>query len=78
MFYQFNVVFKSPTRSPDFTFSDIISDDDWTSKNYWDDFSDFMSNLIFYGEDVIKDIYPNGHDYNLSTVNITYLGDDEE
>lgn len=78
MEYQICVLFDSPTRSPSFTFSDVITEDDWTCLNYWDDIGDFVSRMISDAESFIKKAFPDGHDYNLSTVNITYVGDDEE
>lgn len=78
MSYQISVLFESPSRPVPFTFCDVITQDDWTCMNYWDDIGDRTSLLIRHCEKFLRDMYPKGHDYNLSTVNISYLGDDEE
>lgn len=78
MAYQINVLFESPTHPRAFTFTDCIIEEDWTVLNYWDDISECLSHNISYAESFLKKVFPNGHDYFLSTVNITYLGDDEE
>ena len=78
MEFQIDVIFSSPTCSPVFTFTDSIGEDDWTPLNYWDDLGEFMSQMICDAERMFRKLYPDGHDYSLSKVNISYVGDDEE
>ena len=71
----------SDTHSPVITLTDTISEDDWTNLNYWTDIGDFTSDLIGDAERMLRKLYPDGHDYNLSKVNIvniSFIGDVEE
>lgn len=77
MSYSINVVFTSPD-GPDITFSDVITPDDWSCANYWDDLGDCISCLIGFAEKKLSKIFPSGNSYTLSAVHSVYLGDDEE
>lgn len=77
MSYLVNVFFTSPD-APDITFSDVITPNDWSCANYWDDLGDCISSLIAFSEAKINKIFPHGHCYKLSAVNSVCLGDDEE
>lgn len=78
MNYQINVLFESPSRPVPITFSDIIDAEDWTCANYWDDIGDVVSALIGFSDAKLSKLFPHGHDYYLSTVNVTFIGDVDE
>ena len=78
MHYQIEVIFASPTCSPTFTFTDFIGEDDWTCLHYWDDIAEIMSFMIADADGMFRTLYPAGHDYSLSKVNISCVGADEK
>ena len=78
MDYKIDVIFESCLHLPAVTFTDFIREDDWTSLNYWDDIGNRLSILIRDAEHFFKKLYPDGHDYSLSDVNISYVGGFEE
>lgn len=78
MDYRVDVIFTSPTCSPAFTFTDFIGDDDYSCPNYWDDIGEIVSYMICDAEAMFRKLHPNGHDYSLSKVTISHVGDEEE
>lgn len=74
MEYKIDVIFESCSYTPVVTFTDFIGENDWTFLNYWDDIGDRLSLLIRDAELFFKKLYPDGHDYSLSDVNISYVG----
>lgn len=77
MSYLIKVTFSSSNR-PNITLTDIIDPDDWTCSNYWHDIGDSISCLIAYAEHKLSQIFPKGHDYQLSDVHCVFLEDEEE
>lgn len=78
MHYRVDVFFASPTRSPAFTFTDFFGEDDRTFAHYWDDIAELMAYMIADADGMFRKLYPDGHDYSLSKVNISCVGDKEE
>lgn len=78
MDYRIDVIFASSTRSPAFTFTDFFGEADRTFAKYWDDLAELMAYMIADAECMFRKLYPDGHDYSLSKVNISYVGDEKE
>ena len=79
MVYEVTVRFSSfRDDEPDLFLTEEIGSDDWSFDDYWDDIGDTISCLIATAERKLSQIFPNGHDYNLSEARAIYLEDDEE
>ena len=62
----------------DYIVRDIISDDDWTNLNYWDDIGFYISELISDAESDLRLMFPDGHDYYLDSVSVNLIDIDSE
>ncbi len=62
----------------DYTVRDIISDDDWSNLNYWDDIGSYVSDIISDAERDLSRMFPNGHDYTLICVHVLSVDNDSE
>lgn len=81
MSYEIVAVFSTPDDDDhyaDYVVRDIITDDDWTNLNYWDDIGFYISVLISDAESDLRLMFPHGHDYSLSCVHVLSVDNDSE
>lgn len=78
MEYQIDVTFASSSSSLAFSISDCVGEQDWTCLNYWYVLSEYFSHMICVADTMLRDVFPEGHDFSLSNVNIKKIGDVKE
>lgn len=81
MSYEVVVVFSTPDdddHHADYIARDIISDDDWSKRNYYYDIGFFVSKLISDSEIDLRRMFPDGHDYSLTCVHVLSVDIDSE
>lgn len=81
MSFEIVAVFSTPDdddHHADYIVRDLISVDDWTNLNYWDDICSHISALITDAESDLRLMFPHGHDYSLSCVHVLSVDNDSE